>query len=160
MKKYLLAVLFCAFLGMAAPLQAQTRNGEFQVSTGGGIGAKTPVRFDLDIAGEYFWNDKWSLGLDFDVFLRGSTSFDVIPFGRYHFDLPRFTRFSPYVGAGLGVLVSTSGRGWIDLMLPETGFLWEFTPNFYFGPNVSLHTLGGSATTWDLQLVGQAAYRF
>lgn len=163
MKTYLWRAFFASLLLCLSASQnstAQTRDGEFQAIVGGGLGLHTPVRFDLDMAGEYFWNDTYSLGLDFDIFVRGSTAFDVIPFARYHFDLKKWPRFSPYVGAGAGVLTNTAGGGWFDLMLPEAGFLYEFNPHFSFGPNVSLHTLAGSTTTWDLQLLAQAAYRF
>lgn len=154
------ALLFLAILMLAQTAEAQTKDGSFQVTAGAGAGWNAPVRFDLDIAGEYFWNDTLSLGLDFDTFLGSTTSFNLIPFVRYHFDLKKWPRFSPYVGMGMGGLFNTGGQKWFDLMLPELGFFYELTPRFYIGPNASMHVLAGSTSTWDFQTVGQVSYRF
>lgn len=163
MKKAILtsfAFLSLALVVFASPAKAQTRNKEIQFSAGAGA-AFNPVRFDLDLAGQYFLNDIHSLGLDIDILAgTGPTTYNFIVFGRHHFELAQHQKFMPYVGAGLGVRADTRGRGWFDLMLPQAGFLYELTPHFYFGPDASLHILGGSTGTWDFQLVGQLAYRF
>ena len=161
MKKILRPFLvLLLFLGFVASAHAQTMNGAFQVNVGAGAALHSPVRFDLDSSAEYFWNDTYSIGLDFDILARGATAFDFIPFVRYHFDLDRWPRFSPYIGGGMGVKFNTTSQSWFDLMLPELGFSYEWNPHFYIGPNISLHTLAGSNTTWDLQLLAQATYRF
>lgn len=163
MKKRTVFLLFlvCGLLSMVhGPAFAQTKDGVIQAGVGVGAGFNPPVRFDVDLSGEYFWNDTFSLGVDFDIFVRGNTGFNVLGFGRYHFELSQFQNFSPYVGGGAGVLANTAGRGWFDLMLPELGFLYELTPHLFVGPNTSFHLLAGSNTTWDLQLLGQIVYRF
>lgn len=147
-------------LSLTFSLKAQTKDGAFQAGLGIGAGWNPPVRFDLDLFGEYFLNDRFSIGLDFDIFVRGATGFNVLPFGRYHFEIEQWREFSPYVGVGAGVLINTNKRGWFDFMLPELGFLYELTPHLLMGPNVSFHILAGSNTTWDLQTVGQLIYRF
>ncbi|MDO8527603.1 MAG: hypothetical protein Q7T03_07950 [Deltaproteobacteria bacterium] len=158
--KKIIIIFFMSMLFLSGTgLRAQTRDKEIQFYTGAGAGLRTPVRFDFDMAGEYFLNDRWSIGLDLDVFVRGKTSFDAIPFGRYHFDLPKWPRFLPYIGGGMGALANSSNV-WLDVMLPEGGFLYELNPHLYIGPNVSFHILGGPSTTWDLQMLGQLAYRF
>lgn len=154
-----LLVLFCAFL-FATSLRAQTRDRSFQAALGVGAAWNPPVRFDLDLNGEYFLDDTFSAGVDFDIFVRGVTSYDLLAFGRYNFQLLRYRKFSPYVGLGVGALFNSNGQGWFDLMAPELGFLWELTPHLYLGPNVGFHTLIGSNTTWDFQTVGQLAWRF
>lgn len=152
-----LFVLIC----LASPqAYTQTRDKEIQVSLGVGAGLNPPARFDLDIAGEYFFNDTFSAGLDFDLFVRGGVAYNFLGFGRYHFELLDHPRFLPYIGGGLGVLVNSNGRGFFDLMAPELGFLFELTPHLYLGPNISFHILAGKNTTWDLQTVAQMAYRF
>lgn len=161
MKKIAASFLLIVALWLAAPLAyAQTRDGEFQISVGIGAAWNPPARFDLDIAGEYFFNDTFSGGLDFDILVNGRTFYNFIGFGRYNFEYKKFRRFSPYVGGGVGGLVSSNGRGWFDLMLPEAGLRWELTPHLLVGPNLSFHILAGSNTTWDLQTVGQLTYRF
>lgn len=156
-----LFLVVAILLSMGTVSHAQTRDRSFQVATGIGAGWNPPVRFDLDLAGEYFINDRFSAGLDVDIFVRGATSYNFLGFGRYNFYLQKFPRFAPYIGGGVGVLANSNGRGWFDIMAPEAGFLWELTPHLYLGPNVSIHLLAGpSSTTWDLQTVGQIAYRF
>lgn len=145
---------------VSAPSFAQTRDGLIQAGIGVGAGLNPPMRFDLDISGEYFWNDTFSLGADFDIFVRGVTLYNFLGFGRYHFELLQAPRFLPYVGGGVGGLVSSAGAGWFDLMLPELGFLFELTPHLFVGPNASFHILLGSSNTWDLQTLGQIIYRF
>ncbi len=158
MKRLLICLVF--FLSLAQTVLAQTRDGEIQVVVGNGAGLRSPVRYDLDGAVEYFLNDKISFGLDFDVFLRSPVSYDFLGFARYHFEIPRWPKYSPYVGGGVGALINTRGQGWFDLMLPELGFLYEFTPHFYLGPNMSVHLLSGTNDTWDVQVLAQAAWRF
>ncbi|OGQ46428.1 MAG: hypothetical protein A3H42_00110 [Deltaproteobacteria bacterium RIFCSPLOWO2_02_FULL_46_8] len=162
MKQQFLKIFFLVILSAASAQTAlaQTRDGTFQFTAGAGGGWNAPVRFDLDINGEYYWNDNISVGLDFDTFLGTINSFDFIPFARYHFDLKRWPRFSPYVGTGMGVLFNTNSQSWFDFMLPELGFFYELTPHFYIGPNASMHVLAGSTSTWDFQTVGQISYRF
>ena len=152
--------VFCLLSFVLGPAHAQTRDGEVLFYLGNGVAAREPVRYDVDVAAEYYFNDRFSLGLDFDAFLRSPFSYDVIGFARYHFEMSKWPRYSPYVGGGMGVLANTRGQGWFDLMLPELGFLYEFTPHFYIGPNVSTHLLSGSTDTWDVQILGQAAWRF
>ncbi|OGQ05956.1 MAG: hypothetical protein A3F82_05485 [Deltaproteobacteria bacterium RIFCSPLOWO2_12_FULL_44_12] len=155
-----LCLLLPLILSSFSELKAQTRDGEFLLSAGAGMGWRSPVRFDLDFTGEYFWNDRISFGLNADTLLRGPASFSFVPFARYHFDLKKWPKFTPYAGAGMGALVNSRGQGWFDLMLPELGFFYELTPRIYIGPNVSLHVLAGSSSTWDFQTIGQVAYRF
>lgn len=159
MKKLCLAAPLLLIV-WAVSVQAQTRDGVIQAGVGVGAGLNPPMRFDLDISGEYFWDDTFSFGVDFDIFVRGRTSYNLIGFGRYHFQLLQAPRLLPYVGGGLGSLINTAGNGWFDLMLPELGFLFELTPHLFVGPNTSFHFLAGSNTSWDIQALGQIIYRF
>lgn len=159
MKKFTWLLIALSFLTTLSA-QAQTRDGVIQAGVGVGAGLNPPVRFDVDISGEYFLNDTFSVGADFDIFVRGRASYNFLGFGRYHFELLQAPRLLPYIGGGVGGLVNTAGRGWFDLMLPEVGFLFELTPHLFVGPNSSFHILAGSSTTWDLQMLGQIIYRF
>jgi len=159
MKKLVFVFLLSLFL-VHNPLFAQTRDGEIQGGLGVGAGFNPPVRFDLNLNGEYFLNDTFSVGGDFNIFVRGNTAYNLLGFGRYHFELSDFEKFAPYIGGGAGALINTAGNGWFDLMLPELGFLYELAPHLLVGPNTSFHILAGSSTTWDLQALGQIIYRF
>ncbi len=161
-KIVLVGLLFvlCPLSIVHSPLLAQTKDKTIQAGVGVGAGFNPPVRFDIDLSGEYFLNDTYSIGADFDIFVRGRTAYNFLGFGRYHFELSDFEKFEPYVGAGVGGLVNSAGRGWFDLMLPELGFLYELSPHLLVGPNTSFHILAGSGTTWDWQLLGQIIYRF
>lgn len=156
MKKTLLMLLL--LLPVAA--MGQTKNGQWQVSAGPGMTWNPPVQFDLDISGEYYLEDAYSIGGDFDIFIRGTASFGGLGFGRYHFQLLQYPKFDSYVGAGAGALIDTQQHGWFDLMLPELGFFYELTPRLYVGPNVGFHVLLGSSNTWNLQTVAHMTYRF
>ncbi len=164
MKK--LNVLFtCAILLLSASTFAQSREGTIQAAVGPGLAMHTPVRFDFDISGEYFFDDSISFGLDVDAFIRGGTVLGFVPFARYHFDLLNNPLFLPYVGGGAGFIVGTSGGAAFDLMAPDLGFEYELTPNLFVGPDVSFHLLMGDrfmggTTSWDLQVVARVGYRF
>ena len=156
MKKILLLLL----LTLPVSLHAQTKNGQWQIAAGPGMTWNPPVQFNLDMNGEYFLNDTFSVGGNFDIFIRGAARFGAIGFSRYHFRLLQFPKFDSYVGGGGGAVIDTQQNGWFDLMLPELGFLYELTPQLFVGPNVSFHVLLGSSNTWDLQTVGQLVWRF
>lgn len=156
MKKILALML----LLLPVTVMGQTKNGQWQVSAGPGMTWNPPVQFDLDINGEYYLKDSYSIGGDFDIFIRGTASFGGLGFGRYHFHLRKYPKFDSYVGAGAGALIDTKQHGWFDLMLPELGFFYELTPHLYVGPNVGFHVLLGSSNTWNLQTVAQLTYRF
>ena len=134
--------------------------GRIEPSAGVGFTGNPPTRFDMDLEGEYYHSNEIGLGLDFDIWVRGATTFGIVPFTRYHFDVVRNPRFSPYVGVGAGIQFNTNSNAWFDLMLPDLGFQYEVTPKLFFGPDVSFHLLMGSNTTWDMQIVGRIAYRF
>lgn len=138
----------------------QTKNGQWQVSAGPGMAWNPPVQFNLDVNGEYYLRDAYSIGGDFDIFIRGTASFGGLGFGRYHFQFLNYPKFDSYVGVGVGALIDTQQHGWFDLMLPEFGFLYELTPHLYVGPNVGFHVLLGSSNTWNLQTTAQLTYRF
>lgn len=160
MKKLLIGLSFLTLIFTAKPSYAQTRDGSFQAAIGIGAAWNPPMRFDIDMNVEYFLNDTFSFGVDADIFVRGGSSFDLLGFGRYHFELLNHPRFSPYIGAGLGGVFKTARGSKFDIMIPEVGFLWELTPHLYLGPNASFHLITGSNSTWDFQTVGQIAYRF
>ena len=165
MKKNLLLFLFIFSFLTPCIGQTQSREGLIQFSVGPGIGFNTPTRFDLDAAAEYFYDDTFSLGLDFDIFVRGDGFFDLLPFVRYHFDLLEQPKFLPYVGGGAGILFGSNGNVAFDLMAPNLGFEYEVTPHLFVGPDASFHILmgdrfWGGSTRWDLQIVGRVGYRF
>lgn len=159
MRRYKWIGLVVLLLGSSA-IGAQTKDGTIQTGVGVGVGLNPPARFDLDLNGEYFLNDTFSLGADFDILVGDKAGFNILGFSRYHFELLQAPRLEPYLGVGAGTLVKTDGKAWFDLMLPEIGFLYELTPLIQIGPNASFHTLFGSNTTWDLQLLGQIIFRF
>ena len=166
MKKFGARFLFVLLLsGVSFAASAQSREGMIQASVGPGLGMHTPARFDFDVAGEYFFSDEISFGLDFDALIRGGSTLSFVPFARYHFDILNSPLFLPYVGAGAGFMVGTSGGAAFDLMAPDLGFEYELTPRLFVGPDASFHLLMGdrflgSSTSWDLQIIARVGYRF
>lgn len=161
MKKQVLVFVFLVSTTLLPSLlNAQTKDGQWQISAGPGMTWNPPVQFDLDASGEYYLDDTFSVGGDFDIFIRGTARFGALAFGRYHFQLLQFPKFDSFVGGGAGALIDSNQSGWFDLMLPELGFYYELTPHLYVGPNVSFHVLLGSTNSWDLHTTGQLTYRF
>jgi hypothetical protein len=138
-----------------------SRAGAIEAAMGLGFTFNTPIKFDLKFDGEYFWHNNISLGVDLDILIRSSTTFIVRPFGRYHFDIARYPRFVPYVGGGLGAGGNTAGGGIMDIMIPNFGFKYALTKNWYVGPDMGFHILTNfDNTTPDFHLLGIISYRF
>ena len=159
MRKIYLVVVFMTLL-FSWGVQAQSREGDVQVGSGIGMTFNPPVRFDFDLSGNYFYSDELSIGFDFDVLIRHGAVYGLVPFVRYHFDLPKARRIDPYVGGGMGLQIASSGSTAFDLMAPNLGFDYELTPHLYIGPDVSIHLLVGRSTDWDLHAIGRIGYRF
>ena len=161
MKKILCSVLLLVTLSSVA--FAGKREGRIQAGGGVGLGARPPVRFDLNFNGEYFLTQTLSLGLNLDMLLRGPNNFVFMPFARYNFDLSFAPEWVPYVGGGIGVGIDTNGSGTLDIMIPEFGFKYELIEDkFFVGPDLSLHTLTNfDNTTWDFRfLIATVDFRF
>jgi len=148
--------------------QGSSHKGDILAGLGGGILLNPPVRFDLNMIGEYYLLDEVSLGLQMDIGLRGPTTFNFLGFGRYHFDLAslfdshQLTRWDLFAGGGLGGAVNTNGNGNMDIMIPEFGIRYELTEWLTLGPDFSFHILTNfDNATWDFRILFvQAEYRF
>lgn len=161
-KNIITAFALCLFL-LPTVARAEGRQGKIQAGLGVGVALNPPVRFDIQLNGEYFLWEHISLGLNFDTLLRGPATFLFVPFARYHFDLDFAPGWVPYVGAGVGGGINTNGAGVLDIMVPDLGFKYEVLENRLFvGPDLSLHVLTNfDNTTWDFRfLFAVASFRF
>lgn len=142
---------------------ASDRQGAFQTGLGMGVAVNPPVRFLINLNGEYFVTHNVSVGLGLDFHLADIPfTFDAIGFGRYNFDVARYPRLVPYVGAGIGG-GAISDHGVMDIMLPDFGFKYEvIADRLFLGPDLSVHIVTDfSDTDWDFRILFlQAAYRF
>ena len=149
MKKILRrTVLMALTLGVLVGMMPRTADAEYylysrkgatDLTLGLGMLVRSPVRFDLQVAGEYFLQNNVSLGLSFDSYLRGPNAFSFRPFARYHFDISQLPKFVPYVGVGLGGGVDTHSNGFMDILVPNFGFKYALTRNFQLGSDFGLH---------------------
>jgi hypothetical protein len=154
------AVLLVALSGSA---WAGSREGKFQLGGGAGLALNPPVRFDLNIGGEYFFWENIGIGLNIDIFFRGPTAFVFIPFARYHFDIRSAPEWVPYVGGGVGGGVNTDGAGALDVMIPNFGVQYEVLDDkLFLGTDMSVHVVTNfDNTDWDFRwLFITAHYRF
>lgn len=147
----------------AAHARNNSRQGSFQLGGGAGLALNPPVRFELELDGEYFFWEHLGLGMNIDIFFRGPTAFLFQPFARYHFDIDSAPEWVPYVGGGIGVAVNTNGSGALDLMLPDFGVQYEVIENrLFLGTDMSVHVVTNfDNTDWDFRwLFITANYRF
>jgi hypothetical protein len=168
MKKKMMFTLALTIFGMMGIMAvghetfAAGRQGKFQLGTGAGL-AVNPVAFDLNLNGEYFAWENISLGMNLDVLIRSSAAFAFIPFARYHFDIDRAPEWVPYVGLGVGGIVSTSGNGALDIMVPDVGVRYEaISDRLFLGTDMSGHVVTDfDSTKFDFRwLIITASYRF
>lgn len=146
-----------------AEARGNSRQGSFQLGGGAGLALNPPVRFELEIGGEYFFWENVGVGMNIDFFFRGPTAFLFQPFARYHFDIDSAPEWVPYVGGGIGVGVNTNGSGALDLMLPDFGVQYELVENrLFLGTDMSVHLVTNfDDTDWDFRwLFITANYRF
>lgn len=164
MKKILFAMLLLvATSSTSSAGYAAGREGRIQAGLGAGLALHPPVRFDLQLNGEYFLYENISVGLNIDLLFRGPTTFIFEPFARYNFDLDFAPKWVPYAGAGIGGGVNTNGGGVLDIMIPDFGFKYELIDDrLFLGPDLSFHVLTNfSNTTWDFRfLFAVASWRF
>ncbi len=161
-RRVLWGLLFCLMAVAPGRLEA-SRDGAIQAGGGFGLAVRPPVRFNLQLEGEYFVLEDLSVGLNVDFLFRGGTSIGFTGFGRYHIDIPSAPRWVPYVGGGVGGFVNTNGGGFFDLMIPEFGFRYELiSERLFLGPDLSFHIVSGTGgTTWDFRvLFATASFRF
>lgn len=166
MKKALLfasviVALFATTVGHKA--HAAAREGEFQLGGGFGLAFHDPVRFDIQLSGDYFFWENVSIGMNLDFLIRDGVVFVFQPFGRYHFDIPSAPKWVPYVGGGVGVAVSDNGDGAMDIMVPNFGFKYEIIDdNLFLGTDMSFHILTDfDNSSWDFRwLIVHAVWRF
>jgi hypothetical protein len=159
----LLMVVAFSRTSAAAASSSANRQGKFDLGMGAGLAFHSPIRFDLQFNGEYFFWDHVSIGMDLDFLLRGPTTFVFQPFALYHFDIPSAPRWVPYVGGGLGLGVNTNGNGFMDIMIPKFGIRYEIIDEHLFiGTDMSLHVITNfDSTTWDFRwLIATLNYRF
>jgi len=141
---------FCLFL--AGPLHAknhtggeaitpttQSRQGHFNFSIGGGITYNIPVRAATQVSGEYYFWENISLGLSFTTWIHHKAFFIFRGFGRYHFDIASLPKFTPYIGLGVGGGFDNQRKRILDLMLPNLGYQYKFSPHFSIGSEVNFH---------------------
>lgn len=123
------------------------RNHRFQVGLAGpsvGYASHSVGAFmAVGVEGEYFFFEKLSAGLriEVDTKFKDPTILDFTPRVRYFFDFDRFPRWTAYVQAGMGAAIYRA-NGWhaaADIAIPGGGFWWQYTNNWSFGADTSLH---------------------
>lgn len=159
-----LVSLLAAFFVLAAPrAEADGRKGHFQAGGGVGLAFNDPIRFDLQIGGEYFFWEDISIGMNIDFLIRNGVTFVFMPYGRYHIDIAGAPKWVPYVGGGLGPAVTDDGNGSLDIMIPNIGFNYELIADrLFLGTDMSVHIVTNfDNTDWDFRwLIAHALYRF
>ncbi len=161
--KKLMLLLTAILITVSGTSWAASRQGEFQLGGGVGLGFNDPIHFDLQIAGDYFFWENVSIGMNIDFLIRNGVVFVFQPFGRYHFDIPQAPEWVPYVGGGVGVAVTDNGDAALDLMIPGFGFKYELIDdNLFLGTDMSFHVITDfNDTTWDFRwLIVHAVWRF
>jgi len=148
---------------MVRPANASSRQGHFQLGGGLGLAFHDPVRFDIQIGGDYFFWEDISIGMNIDFLVRNGTTFVFMPNARYHFNIDRAPRWVPYVGGGIGPSVTSNGNGALDIMVPDFGFNYELiSDRLFLGTDMSVHIVTNfDNTTWDFRwLIAHLVYRF
>src|SRR5262249_11629084 len=130
-----------ALVSSGAEARGTGREGNYQLGGGLGLAFHDPIRFEVELDGEYFFWQHVGLGLNLDLLIHDVTMFLFEPFARYHFDISAAPKWVPYVGGGLGVAVDTDGNGFMDVMVPDFGFQYELTDRLFLGTDMSLHIL-------------------
>ncbi len=155
-------LLLSWFIPTADAYSLYSRAGSIEASLGVGLTLNPPIRLDLELNGEYFWRDEIAFGLDVDLFFRGATAFSFVPYAAYYFQIDRWPRLAPYVGAGVGGGGTTSGNGFLDIMIPSLGFKWEWiTGKLFVGPDFEFHLQTDFDNTEpDFHMLVRATYRF
>lgn len=144
-QKIAAASVFFAALFIHHPLHAKknyylySRQGRFDIGAGGGMTLNSPVRFDLQLSGEYFYTNNLGFGVAFDALIRSPHVFIFKPFARYHFDINRYPKFVPYIGGGLGAGADSNGNGVMDILLPNFGFKYALARRIHVGSDLGLH---------------------
>ena len=73
------ALIVGSVIGFAEPAQAQydlySRQGKFDIGIGAGINVRSPIHFDLQLAGEYFFTNNFAFGAAFDALIRSPACF-------------------------------------------------------------------------------------
>jgi len=136
--------------------------GKFDLGVGTGLMLRSPVRFDLQLLGEYFYTNNFSFGFAFDALLRSPHTFIFKPFARYHFDISRYPKFVPYLGGGIGAGMDTNSNGVMDIAVPNFGFKYAITSRVQIGSDLGLHLLtdfGDSRLDFHI-LFATLAFRF
>jgi hypothetical protein len=142
---------------------ASSRQGHFQLGGGFGLAFNDPVRFDVQIGGDYFFWEDVSIGMNIDFLIRDGVTFVFMPYGRYHIDIDGAPEWVPYVGGGVGPAVSDNGDGALDIMIPNFGFKYEIiAERLFLGTDMSFHILTDfDNSDWDFRwLVAHALVRF
>jgi len=116
-----------------------SREGSIDLTLGTGLLVRSPVKFDMQLAGEWFMHNNVSFGLSMDFYIRNATAFSFRPFGRYHFDISSLPKLVPYIGAGIGAGIDTNGSGFMDIMVPNFGFKYALTRRIHLGSDFGLH---------------------
>lgn len=139
-----------------------SRQGKVDVGLGAGMTFNSPVRFALELYGEYFYTNNIAFGAALDTLIRSPHIFIFRPFARYHFDISRYPKLVPYVGGGLGAGADTNGNGIMDIMLPNFGFKYAIANRIYLGSDLGLHILTDfDDTRLDFQVLFVVlSYRF
>jgi hypothetical protein len=165
MKRFFAGVFLSAVIFVTAwpRAEAGSRKGHFQLGGGVGVAFNDPVRFDVQIGGDYFFWEDISIGMNIDFLIRNGVVFVFMPYGRYHFDIDSAPKWVPYVGAGLGPAVSDDGNGFLDIMVPNFGVNYELIADrLFLGTDMSVHIVTNfDNTDWDFRwLIAHALFRF
>jgi hypothetical protein len=118
-----------------------SRAGQIDASLGAGMYVRSPVRFDIQVAGEYFWHNNVSIGVAIDTLIRDEALFIFRPFARYHFDIDSLPNLVPFIGGGIGAGIDTNSNGVMDILLPNVGFKYAVSETIRLGTEMGLHIL-------------------
>ena len=105
---------------------------------------------------DYYFFEKLSAGLRFETEtkFKSPTILSFVPHARYVFDLDNHPRWALYAQAGVGVAVSAGSGTYVacDIAIPAGGFWWQWTDQWSFGAETSLHIYARSnvAVGWNI----------
>ena len=113
---------------------------------------------------DYYFFEKLSAGLRFEAEtkFKSPTILSFVPHARYVFDLDSHPRWAFYAQAGVGVAVSAGSGTYVacDIAIPAGGFWWQWTDNWSFGAETSLHIYARSSAAVGWNIAPAARYMF
>lgn len=173
MKKVIMTVfvvLIAAALLLPATGNSMERKGHFRLglyAPGLFVGNKhinAMVSFGVD--GEYFFLEKLSANFrleeatDFKIGDPPHSIFTFVARARYVFDVGNSGRWAIYVQGGGGGALIGSNHGAGDIAIPGGGFWYQWSNNWSFGADTSMHILIRDETAIAFDFTPVVRYQF